>query len=70
MAKTKTSSAVKNRYAAKAYDRIAFIIPKGGKKTVQTAAAEVGESVNGYVSKAVLSRMKLSEWPKESGNDD
>ena len=66
MAKTKTSSAVKNRYAAKAYDRIAFIIPKGRKAIIQAAAVKEGESINGYVNKAVLSRMGLAEWPRES----
>lgn len=59
----KTSSAAKNRYAAKAYDRIGIIVPKGCKAAVQTAAEQEGESVNGYVNKAVLSRMGLEEWP-------
>lgn len=63
MAKTKTSAAVKNRYAAKTYDRVAFIIPKGHKATVQAAAEQEGESLNGYVNKAVLARMGLEEWP-------
>lgn len=69
MAKTKTSSTVKNRYAAKAYDRIAFIVPKGHKATIQAAADKEGESINGYVNKAVLGRMGLIEWP-EKGHDD
>lgn len=63
MAKTKTSAAVKNRYAAKAYDRIALIVPKGQKETVEVAAVATGESVNMYTQKALLMRMGLSDWP-------
>jgi len=63
MAKTKTSAAVKNRYAAKAYDRIAIIVPKGHKATVQAAADAEGESINGYTNKALLARLGLEEWP-------
>lgn len=64
MAKTRTSSAVKNRYAAKVYDRVAFIVPKGQKAAIQAAAEQVGESINAYVNKAVLARMGLEEWPE------
>lgn len=65
MAKTKTSTAVKNRYNAKAYDQLPIRIPKGQKATVQAAADQEGESINGYVNRAVLARMGLEEWPKE-----
>ena len=69
MAKTKTSSAVKNRYAAKAYDRVAFIVPKGQKATIQAAADKEGESINSFVNKAVLARIGLGDWPKGDGVD-
>lgn len=67
----KTSSAVKRRYNEKAYDRLAIIIPKGQKATVEAAAAEVGESVNGYTNGALLARMGLTEWPacRDTGTD-
>lgn len=61
----KTSAAVKNRYAAKAYDRITLIVPKGQKEAIAAAAQEVGESVNMYAQKAILARMGLTEWPKK-----
>lgn len=67
MAKTKTSAAVKNRYAAKAYDRIALIVPKGQKETVEAAAGAAGESVNMYTQRALLMRMGLSDWPDKDG---
>lgn len=53
----KTSSAVHNRYIAKAYDRINFTVPKGEKDRIKDFASAVGESVNGYIWKAVQDRM-------------
>ncbi len=64
MAKTKTSAAVKNRYAAKAYDRISLLVPKGQKATVEAAAAAVGESVNLFTQRALLARIGLTDWPE------
>ena len=66
MAKTKTSSAVKQRYNEKAYDRLAITIPKGQKATVQAAADEAGESVNQYTNNALLARMGIQEWPERA----
>lgn len=67
----KTSAAVKNRYAAKAYDRIPIVVPKGQKATIQAAAQAAGESVNQYTQGALLARMGLSEWPAgEEEKDD
>lgn len=45
------------------YDRLAITIPKGQKATVQAAADKEGESINSFVNKAVLARMRLEEWP-------
>lgn len=39
-------------------------IPRGQKAAIQAAANQVGESINGYVSKAVQARMGLEEWPE------
>lgn len=64
MAKTKTSAAVKNRYAAKAYDNLRIIVPKGQKATVERAAKEAGESINQYTQRALLARMGLETWPE------
>ncbi len=59
----KTSSAVKNRYNAKAYDQLPIRLPKGQKAIVEAAAASVGESVNLYTQRALLARMGLKDWP-------
>lgn len=68
----RTSSAVKQRYNEKAYDRLAITIPKGQKATVQAAAEQEGESINSYTNKALLACMGLTAWPeaKEGGADE
>lgn len=68
MAKTKTSSSVKNRYNAKAYDQLPIRVPKGQKQVIQEAAAALGESLNGYVIKAVDERLERdTSTPKGGG---
>ena len=57
----KTSSAVKNRYNLKAYDRLAITVPKGRKHSLEAFARERGESVNGLVNRLVRAEMGLSE---------
>ncbi len=52
-------------YNEKAYDRLAITIPKGQKATIQAAADQEGESINGYVNKAILARIGLQQWPEE-----
>ena len=53
----KTSAEVKNRYAAKAYDRIILQVKKGHKDEIKAAADTAGESLNGYITRAVEQRM-------------
>ncbi len=60
----KTSAAVKNRYAAKAYDRLQIIVKKGKKSELQAAAESQGDSLNAYIKKAVREQYK-----KDTGND-
>ena len=61
MAKTKTSSAVKQRYNEKAYDRLAITIPKGQKQAVEAHAQGKGQSVNGLVNALLRDDMGLTE---------
>lgn len=52
------------KYNAKAYDKFLVRVPKGQKDEIQAHAASLGESLNGYVTKAVRERMereKVSE---------
>lgn len=50
---SKTSSKVKDRYNAKAYDTILTRVAKGQKQQIQVHAAEQGESVNGFINRAI-----------------
>lgn len=57
----RTSTAVKNRYNMKAYDRLAITVPKGQKQAVEAFAKGRGESVNGMLNRLVRAEMGLSE---------
>ena len=48
----KTSSAVKNRYNAKAYDQIMVRLPKGMKEQFQELCAANGDSMNNVLAQA------------------
>ena len=60
--KTHTSAEVKNRYNAKAYDRIALMVPKGTKAIWQDRAAALGLSLNAYVRECVLAAEKSGHF--------
>jgi len=49
----KTSSQVKDRYNAKAYDNVTLRLPKGEKEELQAHATERGESLNGFINRAI-----------------
>jgi uncharacterized protein (DUF1778 family) len=53
----KASTKAQNKYIAKTYDRINFVVPKGHKDEIKAAADTAGESLNGYIAKAVVDRM-------------
>ncbi len=57
----------KNKYNAKAYDRIALQVKKGRKDTIKAHAEQNGESLNGFVNRAIDETMERdnSENSKE-----
>ena len=57
----KTSSAVKQRYNEKAYDRLAITIPKGRKEAVEKYAQEKGLSVNALVNELLRDALRMTE---------
>ncbi len=57
MAVSKAQQRATNRFIAKAYDRINLTIPKGRKEVIQTHAAARGESVNGFIGRAIAETM-------------
>lgn len=54
----KASTRAQNKFIAKAYDRVNLTMPKGKKDTVQAHAAARGESVNGFINRAIDSQME------------
>lgn len=66
----KTSAAVKNRYAAKAYDRINLIVKKGQKQVIQQHAEKTGESVNGFINRAIEEAMQRDQQRLPDGGQN
>ncbi len=56
MAKAQTRAS--NKYAAKAYDRIALQVKKGQKDVIRAYAESCGESLNGFINRAIEEAMK------------
>ena len=54
----KTSAAAKNKWNRANYDRIELIVPKGKKEEIKAHADARGESVNGFVSRAIDEQME------------
>lgn len=54
----KNSYASIKKYEDKAYDKVLVRLRKGKKDTVQAHAAARGESVNGFINRAIDSQME------------
>ena len=54
----RTSSAVKDRYNAKAYDEIKVRVNKGKKDAIKAHADGRGESVNSFIGRAIDETME------------
>lgn len=53
MAVSKAQQNATNKWIAKAYDRINLTVPKGRKEEIQAFAMVSGESVNGFINRAI-----------------
>ena len=47
-----------NDYITRTYDRINLTMPKGKKEIIQDHAAVQGESVNGFINKAIDEKLE------------
>lgn len=61
---SRTSSTVKNRYRAKAYDRIDVVVPAGRKADIEQYAKGHGEKTNGLIGRLLRQELNMSqeEW--------
>ena len=64
----KTSAKSKNEWIAKAYDRINLTLPKGQKDIIKAHAESRGESVNGFISRAIETQMERDKGAGEGGH--
>ena len=64
----KTSAKAKNTWIAKAYDRINLTVAKGRKAVIQAHAQAQGESVNGFINRAIAETMERDR--SESGGGE
>ncbi len=58
MAVSKAQQRAQNKWIAKAYDRVNLTLPKGQKEMVQAHATARGESVNGFIGRAIAETME------------
>lgn len=65
----KTSAASKNKWNAKAYDRITLCVPKGYKETLRKRAEMNGLSLNAFIMSAVIEAMLHDADTKQPAED-
>ena len=56
--KGKSSTRAKNKYNAANYDNLRIIVPKGQKEIIKAHADSKGESINGFVNRAIDETMQ------------
>ena len=68
MAVSKAQQRAVNKYMSENYDRINLTVPKGQKDVIRAHAEAQGESVNGFVNRAISETMELDKAAPGSGN--
>lgn len=64
MPATKAQQKAVNKYMAANYDRVNLTLPKGQKAALQEHAASTGESVNGFINRAITETMQRDKGEK------
>lgn len=67
MPASKAQQKATNKWISKAYDRINLTVPKGEKEIVQAHAAARGESVNGFIGRAIKETIARDGTEKPAG---
>lgn len=65
MAVSKAQQKAVNKYIDKAYDRINLTVPKGEKDVIRAFAESRGESVNGFIYRAICEAIERERTPKD-----
>ena len=58
MPASKAQQRAQNKWITKTYDRINLTVPKGQKDVIQAHASALGESVNGFIGRAISEAME------------
>ena len=64
MPTSKAQQRAVNKYVANNYDRVLVTMPKGEKDTIKTHAESRGESVNGFINRAIVETMERDKAPQ------
>lgn len=59
---SKKQQACVNRYIDKAYDRINLTVPKGERERIKKHAEARGETVNGFIKRAISETMERDDY--------
>lgn len=54
----KKASVYKNKYNASHYDNLRIVVPKGTKDIIKAHADKKGETINGFVKRAINETME------------
>ena len=65
MATTNAQQKAVNKYMASNYDRINLTVPKGAKETIKSHAESRGESVNGFINRAINETIERDKQDRE-----
>ena len=70
MPASKANQRAVNKYVKNNYDRVNVTMPKGKKETIQAHAVAQGESVNGFINRAIDHEMERDsqKQPPEPGD--
>lgn len=67
MATTKAQQKAVNKYMSTNYDRINLTVLKGRKAEIKAHAEAFGESVNGFIGRAIDETMRRDSAQKQEG---
>ena len=62
---SKAQQRATNKYIAKAYDRVNLTLPKGRKDEVKVHAEQHGESLNGFIQRAIEETIERDKETKQ-----
>lgn len=58
MAQTQAHMKATNKYIAKTYDQVKFLVPKGQREAIRAHAEEQGMSLNAYINSLIAADME------------